>query len=503
MKTGMARKNIINAFGLLTALMFAFGCASRGKTAAPGPYKFPVNIDDFQSRRETLGRSIDSILSDTLLFQANSSVYIIQLDSNKELYSLNRSNLMMPASANKIFVTAAAYLNLGINYRFRTAVFGDSIDPLGKINGDLYLKGYGDPELRAVDLEAMAYRLRAMGLKQVNGDLIVDAVYFDTTSYGFGWMWDEGPYAYNAPISALSLNRNTFEIGIRPGKRPGKRPSIELNPITGYLTVVNQAITVKSGDRARIKVDRAFNGTGDEVSITGSVAMDERINYLVRTVTNPPLYCGTVFREALARSGIKILGSVRTGISPLEKSELTWHASPPLYQIIRNMNKESDNFTAEMIYRQLSNGWDSLSADSSQKNKIVEMLNSMGFGDESFRIADGSGLSRYNLCSAGQLVKVLTDVYAHPALRPELLVSLPIAGIDGTLSKRLMEDEYQGRVRAKTGTLTGVSSLAGFVFGPQGKAYCFAVMFNNYTSKANSVRALQDSIIAKLITIAP
>ncbi|OGF01154.1 MAG: D-alanyl-D-alanine carboxypeptidase/D-alanyl-D-alanine-endopeptidase [Candidatus Edwardsbacteria bacterium RIFOXYD12_FULL_50_11] len=487
---------------LVLSLASGAGCGG-GRALIPPAPPLTIAADSFQIKREALGRAIDTILSDSLLFQANRAVYIISLDSNREIYSLNRSSLMVPASVNKLFVTAAAYRQLGINHRFRTAVHGDSIDALGRIKGDLYLKGLGDPELKVADLEALAYRLRAMGLKQVTGNLIADAGYFDTTSFGYGWMWDEGPYAYNAPVSALSLNRNTFEIGLRPGSRPGRRPRAELNPRTAYLSIENQATTVKAGSQARIRADRSFTGAGDLVRITGTMAADQGLSYLVRTVTNPALYCGTVFREALAANGIRIAGTVRAGSTPPEKPELSWHVSPPLYQIIRHMNKESDNFTAEMIFRRLGNGQDSITPDPAKNNRLTEMLKEMGFGQESFRMADGSGLSRYNLCTAEQLVAVLSEAYRDPALRPELLSSLPIAGADGTLARRLTEDQHKGVIRAKTGTLTGVSSLAGFVSGPGSQTYCFAIMFNNYTSKANSVRALQDSIVARLARAAP
>jgi len=495
--------SITAVLGLAAVMSLLMGCASTGKNEASGVAVSLQPADSFQLRREALQASIDSILSDSLLFQANRSVYIISLDSGREIYSLNRSSLMVPASVNKLFVTAAAYRMLGIGYRFRTAVYGDSIGPSGTVKSNLYLKGFGDPDLRTADLEALAYRLRTMGLRIVQGDLVADASYFDTASYGQGWMWDEGPFAYNAPISALSLNRNTFEIGLRPGIRTGRRPAAELYPRTSYLRLDNRAVTVGAGSNSRIKADRQFTGSGDLVSITGTMSLDRGVDYLVRTVTSPPLYCATVFKEILAANGIKVMGNAVVGSTPTGVPELTWHASPPLHQIIREMDKESDNFTAEMLYRRLSGGQDSVMTDTSRNDRQAAMIKSLGFGEEAYKLADGSGLSRYNLCSAEQLVKVLTDVYRDPALRPELLTSLPIAGIDGTMSRRLAGEEYRGMIRAKTGTLTGVSSLAGFAFGPDDKNYCFAIMFNNYTSKANSVRALQDSIVARLVVIVP
>ena len=497
----------------LLTMLLALGCATGGGERAAretSPSALPADSSLFRLERFRL--MADSLLADSLLEGANCGVYIVELDSGREVYSRNHESLLTPASVNKLFVAAAALKALGINHRFRTAVCGDTLRMAqGVLKGNLYLKGYGNPDLSKSDLEALAFRLRASGLRWVTGNLVADPSHFDTTSFGYGWMWDEGPYAYNAPISALSLNGNTFELGVRPGPAKGSPVRAEFRLPSSYLALENKATTTKAGARGRLKADREPGPKGDKVKLSGTMPLDGGVDYLVRTVTRPALYCGTVFREVLSASGIVVSGPVAVGAAPEGLPELTWHLSPPLYQIVRLMNKDSDNFTAEMIYRQLESAarppeGDSLPSEelsAMTTSRLMEVLKKMGFGEADLRMVDGSGLSRYNLCSPEQLVRVLKLVYQDPALRPELLASLPVSGTDGTMYRRLAQEEYRGLVRAKTGTLTGVSSLAGFAFSPGGRSYCFAIMANNYTSRAAAVRAVQDSLLARLLAEAP
>ncbi|MRR09567.1 D-alanyl-D-alanine carboxypeptidase/D-alanyl-D-alanine-endopeptidase, partial [bacterium] len=144
----------------------------------------------------------------------------------------------------------------------------------------------------------------------------------------------------------------------------------------------------------------------------------------------------------------------------------------------------------------------SAAADSGM-NSVARYLFGIGFAPGSYTIADGSGLSRYNLCTPEQVAAALLALYRDPLLRPELLVALPVAGVDGTLWRRFPNGDGRARVRAKTGTMTGVSCLAGFAWGPGERVYCFALMFNNYTAKADAVRRIQDDILRELLEVAP
>jgi serine-type D-Ala-D-Ala carboxypeptidase/endopeptidase (penicillin-binding protein 4) len=323
-------------------------------------------------------------------------------------------------------------------------------------------------------------------------------------------MWDEGPYAYNAPVAALSLNGNAFDLGIKPGIRPGRRPSVELDPQSAYLKLDNKGVTGRPGIKRSLRANRALAGMQDQVQITGSLAQDAAPLFLSRSVSNPGYYCATMLREALARRGIKVKGTIMAGELTDSLPVLSAVNSRPLYAIIQDMNKESDNFIAEMLFRDLNQASpavaaapDSIAPVDSTRNAVACFLNGLGCEPGSFTIADGSGLSRYNLCTPEQLVRTLLALYQDPILRPELLVSLPVSGVDGTLYRRFRDDDSRAKVRAKTGTMTGVSCLAGFAWGPNEQVYCFALMFNNYTAKANEVRLVQDGILRELLTIAP
>ena len=490
----------------LAAAALAGGCAKPAAVPRRAAEAAEAAADSFELRRDYLAARIDSLLADTLLAQAQLGLYIVSVEPRRDVYAQHFQQLLVPASTNKLFVTALAYRRLGASHRFRTVVLGDSIDALGRLKGPLCLKGSGDPDLSVADLEALGFMLKSRGLERVAGNLVIDPSAFDTTQFGPGWMWDEGPYAYNAPISALSVNHNTFEVGISTGPKPGDRLRVETKPKTGYLTLDNQGLTAFSGVRKSLKVNREADRDREKVTVKGVLAPEDSPQYLFRSVGNPGIYCGWLFREALARQGIRVIGKTVVGPAPDSLEELAGVSSRPLYAIVQDMNKNSDNFTAEMLYRYLAARETPPQTGNGGANgngPMAPLLDSLGFLPGTYRVVDGSGLSRYNLCSAQQLVKVLLALYQDPLARPELLVALPVAGVDGTLWNRMNGGSRAARVRAKTGTMTGISSLAGFAYGRDDRCYCFAMIFNNYTAKPNAVRAIQDRILEELIDVSP
>jgi len=495
----------ILAFALLSGLAaLPAGCAGGRHRIRPDVLA-PAPADSSALRMELLAARLDSLVSDTLLAQAQYGVYIVDAWTGRPVYARNFQQLLVPASANKLFVTALALRRLGPQHRFTTAVLGDSLDARGRLRGNLYLAGSGDPSLTTAGLEELAFRLKSAGLERVAGKLVLDPGAFDTSKYGPGWMWDEGPYAYNAPISALSVNRNTFEIGISAGPRPGDGLKVSLRPSSAYFKVENQGVTAFPGVKRSLKVNRKQEGEGETVSVSGVLPPEDSPHYAVRSVADPVRYCGSLFREALRRQGIVVAGGTAVGRAPEGLACLAAARSKPLHSILQDLNKDSDNFTAEMLYRAIMAG-DRIPRGNGapdHSEPMEAMMAGLGFGPGSHRIVDGSGLSRYNLCSPQQLVAVLMDLHRDELIRPELLASLPIAGADGTLGSRMNGEGVQNRSRAKTGTMTGVSSLAGFAFGSGGRRYCFAMMFNNYTAGAPAIRTLQDRMVAELIAVSP
>jgi len=489
-------------FTVLLALNLA-GCGGQA-VLKPETALIPAALDSAAVKRARLAQSIDSLMADSSLEQAQCGLYLIELGGPDPLYARNQDQLLIPASVNKIFTTVAALHQLGPNRRFPTAVYGQSDWAGGKLKGDVYLKGFGDPLLSSAGLEELAFRLMSRGIVQITGDLIVDASYLDTVKYGSGWMWDEGPHAYNAPISALSANQNIFEVSFRPSSRIGRKAAVNAGPGLPYLRIRNQVVTSRPGIKRKIKAERVHTEEGDVFTFTGHLPQDDSVQYNSFSISEPALYCGALFARALENQGVRFTGRVRSGATPESLACLALHESPPLYAMIQKMNKESDNFIAEMLFRQVSrDSFAFASPEPDTFNGVERNLHRMGFAPGSFKVADGSGLSRYNLCYPRMVAGVLTALYNDPLLQTELLESLPLAGVDGTLYKRMQNGGNKIRVRAKTGTLTGISCLAGFAFGPDDKTYCFAMMFNNYPGKAAEVRRVQDAILERLLEIAP
>ena len=488
------------------AVLLAIGLAGCGGQAAVSQKPPPASAvpDSATIKRARLASGIDSLLADSSLWQAQCGLYLTELNGAFPLYARNQDQLFIPASVNKIFTTAAVLYDLGPNRQFLTAVYGDSLWTNGKLQGDIYLKGFGDPLLSSSDLEALAFRLKSRGITKMTGDLIVDASYLDTVKYGAGWMWDEGPQDYNAPVSALSCNQNLFEVSLRPSSRPGRRAAAYASPEIPYLAIHNQITTSRPGIRRKIKAERTHSNGTDIFTLTGHLPQDDSVQYNYFSVSEPALFCGALFVQALKKQGIKFTGRIIKGETPEGLTCLAGHNSPPVYVMLQKMNKESDNFIAEMLFRQVSKDSSAFaSPDSDSLNGVEENLRRMGFAPGSFKVVDGSGLSRYNLCYPRMVAEVLLTLYHDPLLQTELLEALPVAGVDGTLFHRMQNGGAKIRVRAKTGTMTGISCLAGFAFGPDRKVYCFSMMFNNYPGKANDVRRVQDGILERLLEIAP
>jgi PBP4 family serine-type D-alanyl-D-alanine carboxypeptidase len=332
----------------------------------------------------------------------------------------------------------------------------------------------------------------------------VDASYLDTVKYGAGWMWDEGPHAYNAPVSALSANQNIFEVSFRPSSRIGRKAAVSAATGLPYIKIQNQVTTSRPGIKRKIKAERNHSNGTDIFTFAGRLPQDDSVQYNSFSVSEPALYSGALFARALENQGIRFTGRVRIGQTPEGLARLAVHNSPPVYVMLQKMNKESDNFIAEMLFRQVSRDSSAFaSPETDTINGVEKTLHRMGFAPGSFKVADGSGLSRYNLCYPRMAAEVLTALYRDPLLQTELLESLPLAGVDGTLYRRMQSGGNKVRVRAKTGTMTGISCLAGFAFGPDDKVYCFAMMFNNYPGRAAEVRRVQDAVLEKLLEIAP
>jgi len=489
----MINKTSIALSSVLLITVFISSCAL--------PKRIVYVSSPYKARISRLSKRIDEILRDTLLLGATTGIKVVSLRTNKVLYEHNADKLFNPASNMKLITAAAALVKLGPEYRFKTVVYADTNIRNGRVLGNIYIKGYGDPDLKTVDLWEMAKNIKWKGIKKITGDLIVDDSFFDSIRKGRGWMWDYGPYVYNARIGALSLNENSIMVSVKPGDKPGDTVKVRLEPPTKYVDVDNQGITGTGWFRSNLNIDRVMRDDRNVVVIAGTLSVNSAGVTVFRNLENPPLYTATVFKELLEKEGITIDGDIKIDMVSIDAvKELITHYSEPLTKIIYYMNKVSSNFVAEQLLKTLGATFEGEPGTADKGvSVVINFMSQFGVHPRKYKAADGSGLSRYDLISPSQIIKLLVFMYNNFEYGPEYLTSLPIAGIDGTLRRRMREPSIQRKMRAKTGTLSGVSCLSGYVPTRDGDILIFSMMMNNFLYDVNHIRRLQDKIGKALV----
>ena len=461
----------------------------------------PVAIDVSESRGQNdpiqrLQQEIKTILNDPLLAPSNVGIKVVSVTTGEVLYDSGSDKLYHPASTMKLLTAAAALVKLKPNYRFHTTLYAEGIEGVC-VRGNLYLKGRGDPLFAIEDLAEMVETFVQSGVREIDGDIVVDDTYFDEVSKGKGWMWDDGPIGgYYSHQSALTINHNGVMVTVSPGAEVGEPVRLRLDPPTKYLKLLIDAVTVGASEPGSLLVERQTEPVPANVlTIRGLVPVSQEAMRKHVDIVNPALFCGTLFREALGRKGISVQGVVRKGVVPDGASEIAVHTSVPLSLIVRKMNKRSDNLIAELLLKTL--GAEVIGAvGTSQKGlRVINgFLSETGIATTRSALADGSGVSRYNLLSASMLTNLLVHMFKDFSLMPEYVMALPVAGIDGTLSWRMRGSRAAGVLRAKTGTMRGVTTLAGYAMTADGEILAFAMLMSHYVGSPDPHRALQDKI---------
>lgn len=399
----------------------------------------------------------------------------------------------VPASNLKLLVTAAALDMLGPDYRFTTEIHTTGhITPKGVLQGDLILKGYGDPSLTEEDMRTISAELKAKGITSIHGRLLVDESYFDNVRLGEGWMWDDEPYGYSAQISALAVHKNTSTIRLNPDKPVGQTSSLMMKPNSKYVTVQNR-VTIVEGTEQNVQIDRP-RGT-NTVILTGTIGKGAEPYEDDVTMEDPALFAGDVFKQALAADGILVSSDNLEKTTLSSSSPLVTHHSEPLRKIIAELNKESDNFYAEMLTKTLGVVTKGKGSFNAGTDAIADFMVKAGIVNK-YRQVDGSGLSRLDLISPQQIVELLTYVQTRE-YKEDFEHSLPVAGVDGTLKDRMKGTSAENKVRAKTGSMSGVHSLSGYTLTANGDKLAFSVFLNGVRS-TKPASAFEDAIAVLL-----
>lgn len=430
------------------------------------------------SARQTA--AIAKILADPIVKNAQVAAKIQHLASGRVLFANTPDKICVPASTNKLITGAAAYALLGPEYRFKTVVKADGLpDKNGVIHGNLYIVGGGDPTLTLEQVWKLVHGMRIAGLKSVKGDLVGDDTFHDAVRFYPEW-GKQSHRAYHAPLGALSVNFNTVGFWVRPGAAPGLPARITFDPQPSDLKVSGSIETVEGSG------NRTFLTFGAQAaSVNGQLGLNARPAPTFHSIRDPlPFALGTI-RDMMAEAGITVTGQLRAGVAPKGRVTLHVHESDELSAIVRHLFRFSNNFTAEQILRTI--GAERAGAPGSREKGaavVTEWLNSKGILHDGVVYFDGSGLARENQQSATSLVNLLKHVAAEPRFFPEYLNAQPVARVNGTLRYRFKNSPLEGRVRAKTGLLNGVVSLAGYCYDARNELYAFAVLVNNYQPTA-------------------
>ncbi|MDZ7290959.1 MAG: D-alanyl-D-alanine carboxypeptidase/D-alanyl-D-alanine-endopeptidase [candidate division KSB1 bacterium] len=452
-----------------------------------------------------LRQRIDRILADSALVHSITGVKIVSLRTGETLYERNADLLAHPASNQKLLTSAAALSLLGPAYVFRTIVACDTTAQMDSVlQGDLYLIGRGNPDLRNEDLVGLALKLAQIGLREIRGNLVCDDFYFDDVRWGSGWMWDDDPAYYAPRISALTVNDNIVVVRVTPAKEIAKPASVQIDPSNDHVTLVNTSVTVKR--RAQIdslglphlNITRKWQEHENTILVEGAIAQDESPQEEELNVLEPEIYCGRLFRDALQHAGITVRGTVQRGLAPAKTKILAEHRAP-IMPVLINLNKISDNLTAELFLKTI--GAEKLGRPGTWAKGVRvtrQFLASVGVDTSAVYNVDGSGLSHLNLITPANIVNLLVAMWKNFAVRNEFAASLPIAGVDGTLRRRMKGTPAEGVLHAKTGTISAVSTLSGYTTTADGEELAFSMMMQHFLAGSTLIRSIQDRIGVEL-----
>jgi D-alanyl-D-alanine carboxypeptidase/D-alanyl-D-alanine-endopeptidase (penicillin-binding protein 4) len=451
-----------------------------------------------------LRRALAPIVARPELAAAFWGIAVRSLTTGRTLYALNAAHAFRPASTFKLVTTAAALDAYGPDARLRTSVqSAGRLDATGRILGDLFLVGGGDPDLSArfspgrptAAFEEMADALVAAGVRRVEGRLIGYEGLFSDEPRGSGWTWEDLVWGYGAEISALSFNDNGVELQLAPGERPGDVARLDLQPPTPLLSVESDVETGALGTAADVRLDR--DAGSNRIRLSGSLPIGGRWSGRV-AVEDPARFAATAFAAVLEAKGVQIEGGVTTSRAALPQGlrVLAAHDGPPMAEVIRVVNKESQNLHAEMLLRLV--GLKVKGEGSTEKGHaaVAEFLARLGVPTEGWELSDGCGLARTDLVTPDGLAALLAAMARH-RYATAFRASLPIAGVDGTLEQRMRGTPAEGRVFAKTGSLNLVNALAGYATTRRGDV-AFVVFVNNHAGRGREAVAAIDAVAAAL-----
>jgi len=470
---------------------------------------------------QDLRRELEDILRSTGNRSGKWSVLALSMDRGDTLLALNVREPMIPASNVKLLTTAAALFTLGPDFRYTSFLLTEGTQDEAILRGDLVFYGTGDPTLShrffpgtTAPLDTLAEQILDRGIQEIQGDLVIDGSYFGGPEIHPDWDPKDLNDPFAAPVAAVAFNENMVTVRVEAGPIAGLPPIISVSPEGSEIPVLNTAVTTASGTRSRVWLFR--ESPWDPIGIEGEIPLGGRNVWRELPVPDPLIFTGRELKRAMEARGIHITGQVRVLRDPaasLLPASNGWegsdpaasvhvlgvHLSPPLLDILRVVNKESNNFLAESVARTLGR---LMVGDGSFEGGIeaVErfLVSRVGVPPEEVTVRDGSGLSANNRASAGALIQVL-GFMAGSRYWDDFWSTLPEAGLRTEL-RRMGGTPASRNLRAKTGTMGGVSALTGMVRTRSGERILFSILSNEVPSEYRAKRA-EDRLGVRLASI--
>lgn len=449
----------------------------------------------------SLPASLDAIITSAPGLKGSQfSIVVRDVKSGRTLYERNADQRLIPASTLKLLVSTAALERLGPGYRFTTSVSATGRIENGTLQGNLYVRGTGDPTIRPADYADLAARVASLGIRTITGNLVFDDTWFDGRLIAPGWTTDDESFGFGAPISALTASPDndyapaTVDIHVKAGATVGTPLLVEMTPPNGYVKVLNAGLT---GTSNTLTVTREHGL--ERVVVRGMLPVDAEPQMLSVSVGNPSQYVADLFHRALRAQHVQVDGLIIIGeATPDDATLLTEHLSMPLSRITVPYLKESINGYAESITKALGRAFGNEGSWSAGIGSITQFLRDNGI-DYPMRQVDGSGLSRYNSISVKTFSDLLVDAHSKPWF--DIWYSaLPVAGnpdplIGGTLRNRMRGTPAENNAHAKTGSMSGVSGLSGYVTDAEQHLLAFSMLTNNALVP---VKSIEDAIVVEL-----
>jgi D-alanyl-D-alanine carboxypeptidase/D-alanyl-D-alanine-endopeptidase (penicillin-binding protein 4) len=469
------------------------------------------------------------MVNDPQFRNAHWGILIVDPDRGDTLYAHNADKLFMPASNQKIVTGAVGLTQLGPDFTWRTPVELRGNVKAETLTGDIVVHGSGDPSwsdaLRGGDAQSafapVADALVARGIKKVVGNIVAEGNAFRDAPYGFGWAYDDFDFGYSAPVDELFFNEGFFTVTVNAAKSIGKPVTVATKPLLTYPKVVVQALTRDRadsiGENRELRV--IWDSTASAIVVSGTLPLGDsaRIDLAYR---HPNDAAVIAMQEYLVKRGIVFskpkatkanvasrdnettnVQVGRTVMAPAHAMDtLTVLTSPPLRDVLKRLEKPSQNQIAEILYKTIGLQRTGVGSADSARAVVQRQLVDWGIPAEAIAVRDGSGLSRHDYVAPRTLVKILHTMRQSPSF-DAFYASLPIAGVDGTISGRMRNTPAANNVHAKTGTVDKARSLSGYVTTADGQMLVFSFLCNNFTVPTRAVERVQDAISVRLASM--